>query len=199
MTRPKTISDEDLLAVARKLFRAHGHDVTTRQVAESAGVSQAILFQRFGSKDELFFAAMAPGAPDLAEILGPEEPVQEARAFLGAALTGMVGYFNELLPLAIRLITHPSFDQKLLGRAQTAPEKLAKALIVRLEWFEGRRQLRRGSAGPLAQLLITIAHDWALSQVMSPRSASRRAAERAQELEAMIDVAWKGVAPTAAR
>ena len=59
MTRPKTISDEELLAVARKLFRTHGHAVSTRQIAEGAGISEAILYQRFGNKEHLFFAAMA--------------------------------------------------------------------------------------------------------------------------------------------
>src|ERR1019366_7859921 len=72
MTRPKTISDDEILSAARKLFRAHGHAVSTRQVAESAGISEGVLYQRFVSKDELFFAAMAPSAPDLEEVLGPE-------------------------------------------------------------------------------------------------------------------------------
>jgi AcrR family transcriptional regulator len=195
MTRPKTISDEELLAVARRLFRAQGHAVSTRQVAEAAGISEAILYQRFGNKDELFFAAMAPGAPDVEEVLGPEAPDVSAREYLRTVVGRMADYFGEVLPLAVRLITHPSFDHKSLGRAQAAPEKLRQGLIARLQRFESRGELRRSVAEPLAQMLVNLAHDWALSAVMSGKSSSRRVAERDAEIAAMVDVVWKGAAP----
>ena len=195
MPRPKTISDEDLLAVARKLFRAQGHAVSTREVAESAGISEAILYQRFGNKDELFFAAMAPAAPDIEEILGPEVPVLAAKEYLATTIERLTEYFGEVLPLGLRLITHPSFDHKSLARAQTAPEKLREGLVRRLAWFEGEKRLRRSTDETLAQILISLAHDWALSQVMSPRAGRRAADDRSRLVEA-IDVIWKGAAPT---
>ena len=64
MGRQKTISDEQVLRVARDLFRDKGHTATTREIAQAAGISEAILYQRFGSKDDLFFAAM-PSYSDL--------------------------------------------------------------------------------------------------------------------------------------
>jgi AcrR family transcriptional regulator len=196
MTRPKTISDEDLLAIARKLFRAQGHSVSTRQVAESAGISEAVLYQRFGNKDDLFFAAMAPHAPDLEKILGPETPTSEVREYLKTVVARMTDYFGEVLPLALRVITHPSFDHKSLGQSQAAPAKLQEGLTRRLSWFEGQRKLRRNAAGPTARLLISISHDWALGGVMSGRADTGRR----PDLEAMIDVIWKGAArPAAAR
>src|SRR5262245_60647331 len=51
MGRHKTISDDEVLQVARGLFREKGHTATTREIAEAAGISEAILYQRFGSKD----------------------------------------------------------------------------------------------------------------------------------------------------
>jgi AcrR family transcriptional regulator len=196
MTRPKTISDEDLLAVARKLFRAQGHAISTRQVAESAGISEAILYQRFRNKDELFFAAMAPGAPDLEGVLGPEVPILEPRDYLVATAARLAEYFGEVLPLALRLITHPAFDQKSLGRAHAGPEKLREVLVSRLKRFESDKRLRRSTAETLATVLISLAHDSALSAVMSSRSASRRTTERSPELGAMVELLWKGAAPS---
>jgi AcrR family transcriptional regulator len=195
MTRPKTISDEELLAVARKLFRTHGHAVSTRQIAEGAGISEAILYQRFGNKDHLFFAAMAPGAPDIEEVLGPDVPESGARGYLSATAVRMAAYFGEVIPVALRIITHPSFTRESLSHAQTVPEKLREGLVVRLKWFEGERQLRKASSDALARLLINLAHDWALSQVMSHRPVARRGADRTAELTEMVDLIWKGAAP----
>ena len=82
MTRPKTITDEELLAVARTVFRAQGHTASTRSIARAAGVSEGILYQRFGNKEELFFAAMAPSAPDIDALLGPEPPTVDGATFV---------------------------------------------------------------------------------------------------------------------
>src|SRR5216683_5525340 len=71
MGRHKTISDDEVLRAARDIFREKGHTATTREIAEAADISEAILYQRFGSKDDLFFAAMAPRAPDVEKLLGP--------------------------------------------------------------------------------------------------------------------------------
>jgi AcrR family transcriptional regulator len=188
MARTKTISDDEILAVARDLFRTHGHAVTTRQVADSAGISEGVLYQRFGNKDELFFAAMAPSAPDLDEILGPEEPREAAEEYVQRVVARMAGYFGEVLPLALRLITHPSFDRSVLARVVNAQAKLQHGLVRRLTVFESRRRLRRSVAQTPAHLLISLAHDWALTNVMAQRSP----AKRSPELEAMVDVVLRG-------
>src|SRR2546421_144555 len=44
MGRHKTISDDQVLQVARGLFREKGHTATTREIAEAAGISEAILY-----------------------------------------------------------------------------------------------------------------------------------------------------------
>ena len=194
MTRPKTISDEEILSAARALFRTHGHAVSTRQVAETAGISEGVLYQRFGSKDELFFAAMAPGAPDLESVLGPEEPTEAAKEYVRHVVVRISDYFAEVLPLALRLITHPSFDHRSLGRAQSAPAKLHEGLVRRLQWFEKQKEMRRSIAHATGQLLVSLAHDWALGRVMSPSSS-----KRTRELEAVVDLLWMGIAPSASR
>jgi len=61
MARPVTISDETILDAARALFTARGPRVTTAEIAAKAGVSEGILFKRFGSKAALHRAAMSTG------------------------------------------------------------------------------------------------------------------------------------------
>ena len=61
MSRTATITDEQLLEAAREEFLAHGIRATSAAIARRAGVSQGILFHRFGSKEALFAAAMSAG------------------------------------------------------------------------------------------------------------------------------------------
>jgi AcrR family transcriptional regulator len=190
MGRHKTISDDDVLRVARDVFRAQGHTATTRQIGEAAGISEAVLYQRFGSKDDLFFAAMHPRGPDLEELLGPTEPPGGARAYLRAVVARLGKYFAEVIPLALRVMTHPSFDPGSLARAQpNAGAVLRKGLAERLAALARRKQIALPSAGVTARLLVSLAHDWALGGVLSPAGTR----QRARELEEMVDVVWEGL------
>jgi AcrR family transcriptional regulator len=48
-----------IVEVALPLLREHGPSVTTRQVAEAAGIAEGTVFRAFGSKDELVRACAA--------------------------------------------------------------------------------------------------------------------------------------------
>jgi AcrR family transcriptional regulator len=191
MTRPKTITDAEILAVARKVFRARGHAASTRDVALEAGISEGVLYQRFGSKDDLFFAAMVPSAPDVELLLGPERPEGDALAFVKAVLVRMSSYFADVIPLALHVMTHPSFEPATLGRAIASATRLQEGLARRLTVFESAKQIRKSTAEQTARLLVSLAHDTALT------GPSRSAAQRANDLEAMATVLWNGIAPTA--
>ena len=48
----------DLTDVTLRLMRVHGRDVTTRQIAEAAGIAEGTVFRAFSSKEELIDAAL---------------------------------------------------------------------------------------------------------------------------------------------
>jgi len=192
MGRHKTISDDQVLRIARDVFRARGHTATTRQIARAAGISEAILYQRFGTKDDLFFAAMHPSGPDVEELLGPVEPVGDAAAYLRTVVVRIGKYFNEVIPLALRVVTHPSFDPAALARAKpNAAEILRDGLTQRLKSLARRKQIARGSEAKAARLLVSLAHDWALGRALSPGGPT----PRESELQNLIVVAWEGLRP----
>lgn len=58
----------------------------------------SVLFQRFGSKEELVFAAMTPPAPDMAALLDPGEPYRDPLSCLEHIAAGA----TELSPLSMR-------------------------------------------------------------------------------------------------
>jgi AcrR family transcriptional regulator len=190
MGRHKTISDEDVLRIARDLFRTRGHIATTRQIAEAAGISEAVLYQRFGSKDDLFFKAMRPSGPDIEELLGPTKPSDDAHEYLHTVVVRIGNYFAEIIPLALRVMTHPSFNPRSLARAQpNAAAILREGLRERLAYLASRKQIVARPIDATARLLVSLAHDWALGNVLSPGSS--RHGER--ELKELVDVVWAGV------
>jgi AcrR family transcriptional regulator len=191
MGRHKTISDDDVLRVARDVFRERGHTATTREIAEVAGVSEAVLYQRFGSKNDLFHAAMRPRGPDIEALLGPKDPPPDAHEYLCTVVVRLGRHFAEVIPLALRVMTHPSFDPGSLARAQpTGAAVLREGLVERLASLARRKRIVARRAAAAARLLVSLAHDWALSGVLSPGGG---AARRERELKEMIDVVWEGL------
>jgi AcrR family transcriptional regulator len=197
MGRHKTISDDDVLAVARGIFRERGHTVSTRAIAAVAGISETVLYQRFGSKNALFFAAMVPTAPDLRHLFDPPALADDAQAYVRAVVERMAGYFAEIVPLGIQTMTHPAFKAALADAPPaSASGRLADELAARLRRFQQRKHIAPSTPVLVAaRLLTSLAHDWALSQSMAGKDVR---ADRRQ-LAAMVDVVWRGLAPTGGR
>lgn len=53
MPRPKTISDEDVLAAALEVLAEKGSDFTLSDLASRIGLARATLIQRFGDRDAI--------------------------------------------------------------------------------------------------------------------------------------------------
>jgi AcrR family transcriptional regulator len=190
MGRPKTISDDAILRIARDIFRKHGHTATTREVANAAGISEAVLYQRFGTKDVLFFAALRPRGPDIEELLGPDDPPDDAREYLRIVLRRLGEYFAEVIPLALRTMMHPSFDPALLSRAMPGgPDELREGLARRINSLARRQRLAASDEAVAARLLISLAHDWALGVAVAHGTVA--AGDR--RLEEFLGVLWEGL------
>jgi AcrR family transcriptional regulator len=192
MGRHKTISDDEVLRIARDIFLAQGHTATTRDIATAAGISEAVLYQRFGSKDDLFFSAMHPTGPDLEKLLGPRHPPDDAHDYLRTVTVRIGEHFAAVIPLALRVLMHPSFDPATLARVQPrgAPG-LQEGLAERIASLARRQRIVAPAEAVTARLLLSLAHDWALAGVFAHRATPHRP----RELEEMVDVVWEGLRP----
>jgi len=189
MGRRKTISDDEVLRVARGIFRERGHTASTRDIADAAGISEAILYQRFGNKNHLFFAAMHPIGPDIEKLLGRGDPPDDARRYLRTIIVRMGRHFADVIPVAMQLMTHPEFGPHGLKAVHPpGPELLHETLAQRIESLQRRGRLKTPDATLTARMLISLAHDWALGSVL-PRGGWMRISE----LREMVDGLWAGL------
>ena len=80
MTRATPLAPDErraaLVAATRPLLLEHGLNITTKQVAEAAGVAEGTIFRAFETKDRLFCAVLQDAldpAPAVARILAVSE------------------------------------------------------------------------------------------------------------------------------
>ena len=191
MGRARTVEDEDILEAARQAFLDRGQLATTREIAEAAGISQAVLYQRFGSKDDLFFSAMAPPPPDLEVLLGePPRSAEETESYLADLAERLYRYFETVAPLFVQLATHITFDSNRLADAHrpVMDSGLIESLSTRFSDLAEKDYIREGDGGAMAQLLISVVHGEAVSAALlkTPPDADRR--------REMIRLIWRGLA-----
>ena len=126
MARPRQVSDDAILEAAAEEFLARGTHATTNAIAARVGISEAILFRRFGSKSELLGAATRMALSSrAAPPTMPEGPL--TRRVLERMAEERIAFFRQLIPLVLMHWAH-------LGRAPSeakSNEELDDAAPVR--------------------------------------------------------------------
>jgi len=201
MGRTKTIDDDELLRIARELFRAHGHTATTRDIAAAAGLSQAALFKRFGSKEDLFLRAMAPETPDLDALFGPYPPA-DARADLRAIAERMETLFDAMLPTLLSVIANPDVDAARLRRwhAKLPFPAIVHGLDARLRKMRSDGLIQVEDTAAAAHALVGAIHGAVFFETVvgdhgshaHPKHATHHGRSRGA-----VDMMWNGLAPRA--
>jgi len=207
MGRTKIIDDDELIRVARDVFRETGHTATTRDVARAAGISQAVLYQRFGSKEDLFLRAMTPELPDVAALLGPYPP-RSAKADLRRIAERLAEFFAAMMPTLLHVLAHPDLGAGRLKQWHTRLPfvPIAHGLAERIRRLQADGQIAQVNAEAAAHTLIAAVHTVALLETMphgghanhgAHASHGAHADHPATQLGAVVEVLWSGLAPRA--
>jgi AcrR family transcriptional regulator len=125
-----------LIAATIPLLHEHGLDVSTKQIAQAAGVAEGTIFGVFPDKRSLLGAAIGQAfdpAPTVAAVAAID-PGLDLRARLAAAATLIGDRFagNARLMQAARLLHHAS-DPEGVARMNRAREQLLAALTTLIE------------------------------------------------------------------
>lgn len=193
MGRRKIIEDDELLARVREVVIKEGITISSRRIAEAVGVSSAVLFQRYGSKENLLFAAMTPPAPNMKVLVPRRGGRTHGLPHLQRVAAELLDYFREFVAVLTPLANHPAFDYE--SFRQRLPDSPLEQLIAELTaTFEAHRQ--RGEidcpdVGMLVLNLIAVAHSLATFERMGAHNGtfSKRIVA---DLARLI---WHGIAP----
>ena len=146
-----------LIAATIPLLREHGPDVSTRQIAQAAGVAEGTIFGVFSDKNSLLVTA-------LASALDPQPTLDaiariDRRLDLRARLTTAAGLINhrftgnvQLIAAARKLALAHDADPEVRQRMAESRDALLAALTAMIEPDAGR--LRRSPAATAGLLLV---------------------------------------------
>jgi AcrR family transcriptional regulator len=118
------------------LFEAQGYFSTTvEQIAEGAGVSKGLVYNYFGSKEELLAGLIESATSQMASVadtLAPNETIEDS---VSRFLDRYVGYLKtekRFLKLQLTLMLMPELKQVVIE-----PQKKRAALLLKMlsDWF----------------------------------------------------------------
>jgi AcrR family transcriptional regulator len=194
MGRPKEISDEEILATARRWFLERGPRVTAAEIAQELGVSHTTLFNRFGSKEGLMLAALGPPAeiPWIAALeAGPEDGPVFAQLVAHAKV--MSAYFQEL-QAGLGMLEAGGIDPRKAykrRKGEPPPVQALRALVGWLERAQAQGRLARCDVETLAATILGSLRGWAATARVCGESTSPASGER--YVERFIELLWNGV------
>lgn len=177
-----------LLQSALELFASQGYDgTTTRAIAERAGVTEAMLFKHFATKQELLRAVVAELSPK--RIFSPPDPIVHtlsARDAVERLLTTYLDTFWDKRAYMRMVFTTPPRDQHLYAELWEEFSKQTLYLFTILNELEDRDEIRKGIATPLTDV-ISAASSGFLQRVLSTEPSEWNAS-RKQFVENLLKV-----------
>lgn len=190
MPRNKTIADEEILDIARSHFLKQGVKASTKTIAKAVGISEAVIFQRFGTKEDLFFAAMVPPEAQLEVIFCVKPGEKQANENLKLISLQIVDYFREVMPIFLTLISHPSFDMQTFLQRHTMPAiQLGNKLTEYLNAEADLGRIRKDNVATAASVLLSYLHNLALSENIG----SHQETDTENAISETIVFLWQGL------
>jgi AcrR family transcriptional regulator len=193
MSRPTTLSSEEILEAARQVFLRKGHAAPTAEIARRAGVSEGTLFKRWGTKDKLFLAAMAPESPTWADKVEAMVGQGEVRENLVAIAGQILAFYQQATPRIIH-IWASSLHRKRRKLGPNSPPVVGIQLTT--DYLAAEAALGRlAVADPevAARVFLGALHKFAFQELLGVNVVLPMEVDRF--IRGLVDLLWAGLAP----
>lgn len=192
MGRPKEVSDQQILAVARRCFLERGAGISAAEIARELGVSHTTLFNRFGSKERLLIEAL--GLNERAAWVEALDAGPDDRPFREQLVehTKAMSAFFEDFQASLAMLRAAGIDLQAACPGREAPATQGyQALIAWLKRAQGGGKLALCDVETLASTILGALHARTLAERLAGRPTS--AADRERQAERLIDLLWNGI------
>ena len=196
MGRPAIIDDERLLEAARTLFLEKGASATTAEVARRAGISQASIFKRYRTKQDLFLAAMRAErerrhlSGEL-QRLAERHGLREALVRLGIEL---IAFVSRVLPLAVVSWSNRGAFGSPAGGRRAPLFRDAGEVVAFLEAEMRAGRLRQQDPWILLRTFVAaVQHYVLLGHVFKTQLGPQLSPE--EYMRGTVAVLWEGIGP----
>jgi AcrR family transcriptional regulator len=200
MVRPRKVSDERILEVARDCFLEQGPGVATSVIASRLGISQPALFKRFGTKNELLLSSLMPkgdGPPWLYLFESPpdDRPVREQLVEKAILVSG---WFSQMIPCFSTLRASGIDLREVLGKFDVPPPvRGQRAIAGWLAQLVEQGRIRRCDVSATALVFMGAMHSRAFLHHVAGEQFG--VGDDGDWAESLIGVLWTGLEPEAAR
>lgn len=169
MARKAKITNQQILEAAREVFLEKGFGGSTLEIAQRAGISEASIFKRFSTKEELFFAAMGiPEKPPWFQELETLAGTGNLKDNLIKVCLQILEFYSEIMPRLMMLHSRGNaFPEPEFAGQQPRPIQDVKAMTAFLE-----HETSLGRLGPcepqiVAHILLGSLMNYVFSTQMS--------------------------------
>ena len=210
MSRIPRITNQQILEAARQVFLQQGFGASTLEIAQQAGISEASIFKRFSTKEELFFAAMGiPEKPlwmNELEFLCGKGDLKEN--LINICLQ-IMEFYREVLPRIMMLRSRGNARAELGGK-EPKPMRDVKVLTAFLEREINQDRLRPCDPQTVAHILLGSVMNYVFVEQMSSQvsmptaeltigsylNSGEPTIEVSVFILGIVDVIWQGIAPS---
>ncbi len=175
MSRPKEVTDDQIIEAARRVFLAHGPQTPVARVASELGVSSTALHLRMGTKKALLLKALCPRDPPvLASLSDGPDVARPIRRQLTQILLEILAWAREEIPATFAMHVAGTSPEPGDETENSQPARLRRALAA---WLTRLPSDNSPSVAPgvAADMLVGVLEARALHEFITGKCSSRRA------------------------
>jgi AcrR family transcriptional regulator len=190
LSRPKEVTDSQIIETARRVFLEHGARTSVAKVADELGVSSTALHLRMGTKRALLLKALCPSDPPvLADLAAPVDADTPIRERLRAFLEELEAWTEAEIPATFTLHSIGMRPEPGDEIDNSQPLRLRRALA---DWLKRAARYERIASPPrvAAEVLLGTLEARALHAFVSGKKASDR--DRRSFLKSLVTTFFPG-------
>ena len=195
MPRPRTISNQQILEAAKCCFLEQGPHVNTEVIAKDLGVSSQAILKRFGSKQELMLAALAPDDEaawiPLVEAGPNDQPIRQQLTMI---LEELATFFVQLARQISVLHFSGINPRNLMDRYDEPPPlRDIRILAAWLDRAANKKLIRPVDSSAMAMMMLTSMHGPAMLTDMLGKHPTGHS--QCQYVNFVTDIVLQGLQP----